>query len=125
MQTPNGRTPKQPIYYRRALSNAGINVCASQKEKTSLGPVMSSYVCRQLRAKGLWVTLAFGVNPLKKLVKPSFFIMLPTMRKPLSGFSKLRFWILVLITSRGADTIRDALAPAMDATKFCSQLAVL
>jgi hypothetical protein len=30
-----------------------------------------------------------------------------------------------LITSSGADTISDALAPAMDATKFWLQLALL
>jgi hypothetical protein len=51
--------------------------------------------------------------------------MLDTILKPLSGFSKLRFWILVLMTSRGADTMRDALAPAIEATKFCDQVAAL
>lgn len=30
-------------YLRSMTSNAGINVWASQKEKTSLGPVMRSY----------------------------------------------------------------------------------
>ena len=89
--------------------NAGINVCASQKLKTSLGPVMSS----------------FGVKPLKKLVRPSFFIMLLTIRKPLSGVSKLRFCIRVLMTSRGAETTREAVAPHMLATKFCSHEALL
>lgn len=88
---------------------AGIKVCANQKLNTSLGPVMSS----------------FGVNPLKKLVIPSLRSMLPTMRNPDSGFSKFLFWILVLMTSRGAETIRDADAPQIDATKFWSQLALL
>ena len=68
---------------------------------------------------------SFGVRPLKKLVMPSFFIILPTIRNPDSGFSKLRFCIRVLMTSRGAETIREAEAPAMEATKFCSHDAVL
>ena len=88
---------------------AGIRVCASQKLNTSLGPVMSN----------------FGVNPLKKAKGPSFLIILPIIRKPDSGFSKLRFWIRVLITSRGADTMRDALAPNTEATKFCVHVAEL
>lgn len=54
---------------------AGIKVCASQKLKTNLGPVISS----------------LGVKPLKKLRGPSFFSMLETIRNPDSGFSKLRF----------------------------------
>ena len=91
------------------LLNAGISVCANQKLNTSFGPVISS----------------FGVNPLKKLVIPSFFIILPTIRNPLSGFSKLRFCIRVLMTSKGAESISEAEAPAMDATKFCIQDAVL
>ena len=86
-----------------------MSVCASQNENTSFGPVIKS----------------FGVRPLKKLVKPSFLIILETIRKPLSGLSKFRFWILVFMTSRGAETIRDALAPAIDATKFWDQLALL
>lgn len=85
------------------LPNAGISVCANQKENTSLGPVMSN----------------LGVSPLKKEVNPSCLIMLDTILKPLSGFSKFLFWMRVLITSRGADTTSEALAPAMDATKFC------
>jgi hypothetical protein len=96
-----------PIYI--ILPNAGIRVCASQKEKTSLGPVMSS----------------LGVRPLKNEVMPSCFIMLETILKPLSGFSKFLFWIRVLMTSRGADTTSEALAPAMEATKFCDHEAVL
>tara|TARA_R110002060_G_scaffold75057_4_gene84580 strand:- start:606 stop:869 length:264 start_codon:yes stop_codon:yes gene_type:complete len=66
-----------------------------------------------------------GTNPLKKLETPSFFIILPTILNPLSGFSKLRFWIRVLMTSRGAETRREAEAPAMEATKFWSQDALL
>lgn len=84
------------------LSKAGINVWASQKLKTSFGPVMSS----------------LGVRPLKKLVKPSFLAMLERILNPLSGFSKLRFWIRVLMTSNGADTRSDADAPTMEAMKF-------
>lgn len=86
-----------------------MSVCASQKEKTSLGPVMSS----------------LGTRPLKKAPAPSFLAMLARMRKPLSGFSKLRFWMRVLMTSRGADTTSEADAPAMDATKFWNQEALL
>jgi hypothetical protein len=67
----------------------------------------------------------FGTNPLKKLVMPSFFIMLPTILNPLSGFSKFLFWIRVLITSRGAETKREAEAPAIEATKFWSHVALL
>jgi hypothetical protein len=86
-----------------------MSVCASQKENTSLGPVMRS----------------FGVRPLKNDVKPSCFIMLETIRKPLSGFSKFLFWIRVLMTSRGAETRSEALAPAIEATKFCDHEAEL
>lgn len=57
------------------LPNAGIRVWANQKEKTSLGPVMSS----------------LGVRPLKKDEMPSVFIMLDTILMPLSGFSKFLF----------------------------------
>jgi hypothetical protein len=108
------------------MSKAGIRVCASQKEKTSFGPVMSS--CEMLVwchsiALALWHT--FGTKPLKKLVMPSFFIILLTILKPLSGLSKFRFWIRVLITSRGAETMRDAEAPAIDAIKFWNQVALL
>jgi hypothetical protein len=51
--------------------------------------------------------------------------MLATMRAPDSGFSKLRFWMRVLITSRGAETMSEALAPKILATKFWLQLAAL
>ena len=86
-----------------------MSVWASQKEKVNLGPVISS----------------FGTRPLKKLGKPSFFAILATILKPLSGFSKLRLCILVLITSRGAETIMEELEPAIEARKFCDQVALL
>lgn len=91
------------------LLKAGIRVCANQKLKTSFGPVIKS----------------LGVRPLKKLVIPSFFIMLETILKPLSGFSKFRVCIRVLMTSRGAETIREAEAPAMEAMKFWKYVAEL
>lgn len=91
------------------LPKAGMRVWANQKEKTSLGPVMSS----------------LGVRPLKKEVMPSFFIMLDTILMPLSGFSKFLFWMRVLMTSRGAETTSEAVAPAIEATKFWPQVALL
>ena len=66
-----------------------------------------------------------GTIPLKKLDNPSCRAMLVRIRKPPSGFSKLRFWIRVLITSRGADTTSEADAPAMDAIKFWNHVALL
>ena len=86
-----------------------MSVCASQKLNTSFGPVMSS----------------LGVRPLKKLDKPSCRAILLKIRKPLSGLSKLRFWIRVLITSSGAETTSEADAPAIDAPKFCAHVAAL
>ena len=86
-----------------------MSVWASQNEKTSLGPVIRS----------------LGVSPLKNDVGPSFFIMLEMILKPPSGLSKFLFWILVLMTSSGAETRRDAVAPAIEATKFWLQLAAL
>lgn len=62
---------------------------------------------------------------MKKAEGPSFLAMLARMRKPLSGFSKLRFCTRVLITSSGADTTSEADAPAMDATKFWNHVALL
>jgi hypothetical protein len=62
---------------------------------------------------------------LKKADAPSFLAMLLRIRKPLSGFSKLRFWIRVLMTSRGADTTSEADAPAMEAIKFWNHVALL
>lgn len=97
-----------PFIYT-TFPNAGIKVCASQKLKTNFGPVIN----------------IFGVNPLKKLVIPSFFIMFEIILNPDSGFSKFLFWILVLITSSGADTISEAEAPATEATKFCPHVALL
>lgn len=66
-----------------------------------------------------------GTSPLKKLEKPSCLAMLLRIRKPLSGLSKLRFWIRVLITSRGAETTSEAVAPAIEAMKFWNQVALL
>jgi hypothetical protein len=66
-----------------------------------------------------------GTKPLKKADGPSFRAMLVRMRKPLSGFSKLRFWMRVLMTSSGAETMSDADAPAMEAMKFWNQDALL
>ena len=99
----------QKLKYHRTLSKAGIKVCANQKLNTNFGPVINN----------------LGVNPLKKLVMPSFRTILPTILNPLSGLSKFLFWIRVLMTSRGAETTRDAVAPAIEATKFWSQPAVL
>ena len=62
---------------------------------------------------------------MKKAEAPSLRAMLVRIRKPLSGFSKLRFWMRVLMTSRGAETTSDADAPAMEAIKFWNQLALL
>src|ERR1700712_2015990 len=98
-----------PQFLYMILLKAGINVCASQKENTSLGPVIKS----------------FGVNPLKNDVYPSCLTIFATIRNPLSGFSKFLFCILVLTTSKGAETRSDAVAPAMDATKFCNHDALL
>jgi hypothetical protein len=67
-------THNHPLNYMTLLK-AGIRVCASQKENTSLGPVIKS----------------FGVSPLKKDPKPSLRIMFETIRKPPSGFSKFLF----------------------------------
>lgn len=91
------------------LLNAGISVCANQNEKTSLGPVINS----------------FGTNPLKKALGPSCFAISEIIVKPLFGLSKLLFWMRVLTTSRGAETRREALAPAMEATKFWPHVAAL
>ena len=66
-----------------------------------------------------------GTRPLKKAEGPSFLAMLDRMRKPLSGLSKLRFWMRVLMTSRGADTRSEADAPAMEAIKFWNHVALL
>lgn len=60
----------------------------------------------------------FGVKPLKKAVIPSFLAIFFKIVKPDSGFSKFLFWILVLITSNGALTIKEAEAPNIELTKF-------
>lgn len=56
---------------------------------------------------------------------PSFRAILVRILKPLSGFSKFLFWMRVLITSRGAETTREAVAPAIEAMKFWNQEALL
>jgi hypothetical protein len=75
----------------------------------SLGPVIRS----------------LGTRPLKKAEKPSFRAILVRIRIPLSGLSKFLFWIRVLMTSRGAETIREAEEPAMEAMKFWNHEALL
>lgn len=62
---------------------------------------------------------------MKKADAPSFLAMLARIRKPLSGLSKLRFWMRVLMTSSGAETTSEADAPAIEATKFWNQVALL
>lgn len=69
--------------------------------------------------------LTLGTRPLKKAPMPSLRAILVRIWKPLSGFSKFLFWIRVLMTSRGADTTRDAVAPAIEAMKFWNQEALL
>lgn len=69
--------------------------------------------------------LTLGTRPLKKLEKPSFLAMLDRILKPLSGLSKFLFWTRVLMTSSGAETMREAEAPAMEAMKFWNQDALL
>lgn len=67
----------------------------------------------------------FGTSPLKKLEKPSFLAMFARILNPPSGLSKFRFWIRVLMTSRGADTTSEADAPAIEAMKFWNHVALL
>jgi hypothetical protein len=62
---------------------------------------------------------------LKKLPMPSFLAIFERIRNPLSGLSKFLFWMRVLTTSSGAETRRDADAPAIEAMKFWNQVAVL
>jgi len=86
---------------------------------------MSSYVLL-VNDNHAWIYMhTLGTNPLKKLVIPSFLAMLRTILNPLSGFSKFLFWIRVFITSSGAETSKEAEAPAMDAMKFWNQVAEL
>lgn len=81
---------------------------ARAKEKTNLGPVVNN----------------FGVKPLKKAVIPSFFKVCLMMLNPLSELPKFLFWILVLMTSKGAETIKDAEAPKMEVKKFWPHVGV-
>lgn len=84
---------------------------------------MSAADTREAFKTGKGFTL--GTKPLKKAEAPSFRAMLVRIRKPLSGLSKLRFWIRVLMTSSGAETTSEADAPAMEAMKFWNQVALL
>lgn len=76
-----------------------MRVWASQKEKTSLGPVMSSCHAvmlawpstHRLRERKMATKRTLGTSPLKKLPKPSLRAMLDRILNPLSGLSKLRF----------------------------------
>jgi hypothetical protein len=98
-----------PLAQTPSLLKAGINVCANQKLNTSFGPVINN----------------FGTNPLKNAVGPSCLNILLMILNPLCASSKLRFWMRVLTTSSGAETMSEAEAPAMLATKFCDQVAAL
>lgn len=100
VENPRHYLPFHPA--QTTFPKAGISVCANQKLKTNFGPVINN----------------FGVNPLKKLVIPSSFIIRATIVNPLSFTSKFRFCILVFTTSNGALTSKLAAAPAILATKF-------
>ena len=67
--------------------------------------------------------LTLGVNPLKKAVGPSFLIRSLMTVTPCTLRSKLAFWIRVLTVSRGAATVIEATAPAMEAMKFWPHVA--
>lgn len=84
------------------LPNNGIKDCATVKEKTSLGPT----------------TRIFGVNPLKNAPNPSCLIISFIIVTPPVFVSKFAFWIRVLTTSKGAETVIEATAPPILATKF-------
>ena len=43
---------------------------------------------------------------------------------PETLFSKFAFWMRVLMVSRGAATVMEATAPAIDATKFWPHVAL-
>src|SRR6187431_765678 len=65
--------------FANMVSNAGISVWASQKEKTSLGPVIRSCTMLAFCATSSFHTAclhALGTRPLKKLEKPSFLAIL-------------------------------------------------
>jgi hypothetical protein len=61
--------------------------------------------------------LTFGVRPLKNAPGPSVRIMSRMTAIPEMLVLKLAFWIRVLTTSRGAATVMEATAPAIEATK--------
>lgn len=65
-----------------------------------------------------------GVSPLKNALGPSSLKRFFTIVTPPTLLSKLAFCIRVLIVSRGAATVMEATAPAMEATKFCDQVAL-
>lgn len=67
--------------------------------------------------KNIIRALTLGVNPLKKAPTPSCLIMSLIMVAPPTLDPKLAFWIRVLTTSRGAATVMEATAPAIEATK--------
>ena len=71
------------------------------------------------------VIRSLGTKPLKKAENPSFRAILVRIRIPPSGLSKFLFWIRVLMTSRGAETISDADEPAIEAMKFWNHEALL
>lgn len=73
--------------------------------------------------RAFFVLRTLGVNPLKSAVIPSFFIRSLITTEPDTLCSKLAFCIRVLTVSRGAATVIDATAPAMEAMKFCDHVA--
>jgi len=60
----------------------------------------------------------FGVKPLKKAVGPSCLMSSFTTVIPCTFLSKFAFCIRVFTVSRGAATVIEATAPAIDAMKF-------
>lgn len=65
-----------------------------------------------------------GVSPLKNAVGPSSRNRSFTTTTPETLRSKLAFWIRVFIVSSGAAIVIDATAPAIEAMKFCAQVAL-
>lgn len=63
------------------------------------------------------LVLTLGVRPLKNEVIPSLATISRIMAAPPTLEPKLAFWIRVLTTSRGAATVIEATAPAIEATK--------
>ncbi len=76
----------------------------------------------ELERGSKWLTL--GVSPLKKAEGPSCLMRSFTTVKPETLRSKLAFCIRVLTVSRGAATVIDATAPAIEAMKFWPQVAL-